>query len=262
VTETSEAVETSAPSALPNDVVDNFVGAGTALLVDQINQANALAQKLENVKNSSKRVFEIRDDESTEDKTVQAYQRWAEKWNNTYLEKQAQIEQYIRENLMPDSAEPVDEEAVTAQYKALTGQVKAMTDTITSLTGSVPSNLPELKVIAGVRRQGTSSQGIRRPRFASVEVKPAGADTYESVTVDKKDDTGKVIGHTANLTALANWFNSKHKGAGITSPMLQKPIFEAAGTEDVSTKSGQEITFAYTVADKVYEIRVIPTGGE
>jgi hypothetical protein len=160
---------------------------------------------------------------------------------------------------MPDSSEAIDEDAIAAEYKALVSQVKAMTETITTITGSAPADLPELKVIAGVRKSGASGQsGIRRPRFASVEARKSGEDKYTLIQVDKKDAEGKVIGKTSNLTGLANWINAKHKGAGVTAKDFQKVIFEAAGTEDLGTKAGQEIAFSYNVADTNYEIRVIP----
>lgn len=256
---TTEAPE--APVTTGSTVTNEFVDVAVKMLAEKINKANELAGNAERVANSSKRVFELRDDPETDDPTIKKFQQWFEKANAAILQKQDEIEKYIRENkLQEDGAEPFDEEANAEAYKVLTKTIKATSDTIALLNGgSLPDGLPELKSLAGVRRNSNTSgqSGIKRPRFDAVSYRVAGTDEYVKATMPKANGEGV----TSNLTAAAMLI-TKAAGAKVTAAQLQESLTEELkanhGGKEVSDLAGKEITFVKLVGDKNFELQVIP----
>jgi hypothetical protein len=258
----TDTTENAAPAAPVNPVVENMVNAGVAFIQQNVTRANELAQKIENQSNASRLVFEIRDDPDATDDVVKKYQAWRNKVDEQILAQQAKVEAHIRENLMPGDVSDVDIEAATKEYSELMATVKAMRSTIETISGSTPE-LPEIKAIPGVRKSsgGTGNSGIKRPRFSSVDVRVAGEQEYHTVSIPKKNAKGEIVGSSSNLTALMLYVNKEYKGK-TTAKDFQEALFSAAGTQDIASKAGQEITFGYQVGDKNLEIRVIPTSAE
>jgi hypothetical protein len=127
----------------------------------------------------------------------------------------------------------------------------------------VLKDIPDVKSAPGTGRGGASTTGIPRPRFTSIKYRVAGSDTYIDVFVEKdgKTPTDPKV-RVSNLTVLSQLLVKNHKGVSISAKDLQSPMFDAAGTTDLSTLSGKTVDFIFAVAGNTpatYQIEVVPS---
>jgi hypothetical protein len=219
-----------------------------------IGEANPLAEKVINAGNANALVHQYRDDADTTDEKVLAYREAMNQVNLRILDWQSEIEKYIVAAGYV-STEPVDVEAVSAEYTAFKTQIKAATSMLKNLPGgeAVIAELPELKNLPGTRQASGGSTGTARPRVSEVAVKAAGEDWYTALSgKGPKDKEGNET-HVSNFSTLARYFSKSETPLDV--PALHAAAFAAAGTEDLSSLHGVPIEFAVGTT----MVRVTPT---
>lgn len=238
------------------DSLGSFVTAGAAVLRELIDNANTRADKLVAAGNTELLVHQFRDEAETQDENVLRFREWYNRANEEILRRQAEIEKYIVERGYVNT-EPIDVEAVTTEYKNLAQQARDMSKTLRSFPGAeeVLKDLPELKAAPGTGRGGGNSAGIPRPRFAKIEYRIAGTDEWLDVFTEKDGKTEGEKVRVTNLTILAQKISKDAgKDVNVSAKDLQGPLFETAGTQDLSSI----VEFVFTAGDKNYEVRVTP----
>jgi hypothetical protein len=237
------------------DTLNNFVTAGTQVLGDLITNANSLADKLVAAGSKDLLLHQFRDEAETDDANILKYRKWYNSVNEEILKNQAAVEKYIIEKGFV-SQEPIDVEKITAQYKDLVSQARDMRKTLLSFPGveKALEDVPEIKAAPGTGRGGASSAGIPRPRFAKIEYRVAGSEAWIDVFTVK--DAGKPEEkRVTNLTVLAQLISKDAgKDVNVSAKDLQGPLYETAGTQDLSTI----VEFGFTAGEKNYEVRVSP----
>lgn len=228
-----------------------------------IEENNKVAAQIKAAGNIGSLIADIRDTAETEDVTVLEYRAFMDKANAAILDAQAKVEKYIREaGLLP--TETLDVEAATAAWKAQNDIVKAVKSVLKSLPGGEDAlnSLPEVVGIPGTRGGNSGGgTGIRRPRFQSIAYTVAGSEDWKDVqkTTEKDGETVSVT----NLSLLAQVLNSENKDASnVGASDLQGALFSEAKTEDLSTLNGEPVTFAFSVGEKNYLVRVTPRVAE
>lgn len=224
-------------------------------IAKQTEQANGLVEKISAAtSDTGKLVHEIRTDENVTDETVKAFQDWYDKANAAIEAKVAEIDAYIKANLLPSqNLSETDVEALKEQYRELKSGIKSAMGFVATLPGYDPEkfDVPELKNLRGGTSGGNSGEGGKRPRLAAIWVN----DTLiEKVTTNPK--TGEDV-HTSNFTLAAQAI-SKDSKSKVEVKDLQAAAFEAAKTDDLSTLAGTVFDFVYSSGEKNYKVKVQP----
>jgi hypothetical protein len=209
----------------------------------QTEQANAIVQQITAAtQDSGKLVHDVRTDESATDENVKAFQEWYEKANAAIEAKVAEINAYIKANLLPESGANVDVDALKEEYKTLRQSIKTATAFVATLPGYSADDfkVPELKNLRG-GTSGTTGSGGKRPRLESIWVN---GKLIEKVTQDKQ---GNDV-HTSNFTLAAAEI-SKAAKSKVEVKDLQAAAFEAAGTDDLSTLAGTVFEFSFSAGE-------------
>jgi hypothetical protein len=225
-------------------------GVVKAMVADQIAKANAIAERVQKSRvNVGKVVHEIRKDENTTDETVKAFQTKLEKANAQIEKWTAEVDEYIKANLVQASSMSDEEyEKAKAEYAELKKGATAAQKLAANLPGydaATFSDLPSLMTLSG----GTSGSatGTKRPRLASLTI------NGDEVYTEKETDEGKVKSFTFTHAAEVI---SKESGQKVKPSDLSAAAFEAAGTDDLSTVN--DVEFNYSVGEKEYALVVIP----
>jgi hypothetical protein len=227
-------------------VVNPLVAQMGAAVTELINENNARAERLRSAGNSAALVHEVRDEKETDDARILKYRDDMEKANAEILRWQEEIEKYIRESGLV-SVEPVDVDKETEAWKALHAQIKPMLTVMKNIGGDDSVNdLPEIKGIPGRGNSVSSAPGTPKPRVQRIRYQVAGSDAWVEVSKEKETDDGNKVNFT-NLTVLSQALNKAYKGAGVSASDLQGPMFDAAGTKDLSVLNGKPVQFGFSV---------------
>jgi hypothetical protein len=231
---------------------DDFIDVAKVTLAEQIEQANATADRVINADNQNKLIHEVR--ETSDDEQIAKFRNWFDQANARIEAEIKKIDQYIVDQGMVSTA-TVDVPTETENYKALATNIKAMQSTVKTLLGYDDEKfkaleLPELKSLPGVRKSGGSSSsgggtGTRRPRLSAISVDYGNgdvADIYET----KPGENGQPDRHSATLTLLGKTLSDKFK-TKVEVSSLQSELFAAANTDDLSTLEGKPVTFPVTI---------------
>jgi len=232
-----------------------FVEGAVTTLKGAISENNVRAERITNANNSQALVFQYREEAETDDATILTYRQKFQQAEEAILKWQNEVDAYILEKGYV-STEAVDVEAETVAWRESASTIKAMTKVLVTLPGGedAAKDLPEVKGIPGARVGGGSSTGTRRPRFSSISYTVAGTDNW--VDVSKTEGEGEDAVSKTNLTLLAGVLSTKeHK---VAASDLQAPMFDAAGTGDLSTLAGKPVEFGFSVGDVNYIVRVTP----
>lgn len=241
---------------------NEWVDQGVVLLNGLIDQANVLAEAGQRAEQIGKQVFEIRDDENTEDAVIKKFQTNYAKGLAQLQKWQDEVELHIRTTYAQfnGDAEPYDADRVAVQYKALKDQIGGTIKALETLNGGPVENVTDLKNLPGQRKSSATGQsGIKRPRLESVQFRVAGSNEWVPATMDIVKD-GKVTGTRSNLTA-AGLAIAKIAGKPLSAGEIQTALFaetEATyNTKDLTSIPGKEIVFVVSCNDKNFEIQVV-----
>lgn len=219
-----------------------------ATLSDATNKANAVADKiLAATTDRTKRVHELRTEENPQDEKIAAFQKWYEAANAKIEEQVAAIDEYIKSELLAEVPEG-DVNALREQYKELKTQVTSAVNfakTVPGFSEETLKEVPELKSLRG----GTSGGGTggKRPRVERISFSTSAEGPWTEVDKDGK----------TNFTLLAQRL-SKESASKVEVKDLQAAAFDAAGTNDLSSLEGKVFTFAHSVGEKNYFVKVQP----
>lgn len=229
-----------------------MVAAVLAELAESVKEQNTLADRIIAAGNTESLVHEYREDVETDDENILKFRAFKEELSNRILAAEAQIDAYIGEKYVK-AAQDFDVDAARETWKDANTKVKAAMSLVTGiLGGTIPEDFPEVKKIPGTRGASAGSQtGTRRLRLQEISFRVAGTEDWTKV--GRNDDEK---GWTTNLTLLGQTLSTKEHKVG--SADFQRPLFDAAGTEDLSTLEGKPVEFAFAVGDVNYEIRVTP----
>lgn len=234
-------------------------------LVPSIEQANAIVTKINSVSaDPANLVADIRDDESTSDETLKAFQAWREKVQAAIEAKTAEANEYVKANLMP-TTENVDVDALKTEYGALKSHIQAGLKFLGDLPGASDSEavktLPALKSLRGGTVSGKGTSDTKRPRVNDIQV------NGKSVARTVKDKSGNDISK-ATFTYAAQDI-AKDAGTKVEVKDLQSAAFAAAKTTDLSTLNGEPFTFDFHANNgvgeegaKTYTVKVYPRSAE
>lgn len=226
---------------------DAFVTAAVDSLTEQINSANAVADKVINADNTNKLIHEVR--ETSDDETIAKFREWFDLANAEILRREQEIDKYIVDQGLV-TVETVDVDKETENYKALSQTIKAMQGALAAIPGGADAakNLPDLKSLPGVRKSSSTGSsggtGIKRPRLSAItaDYGDGPVDIYET----KKGENGQPDTNVANLTTLSKALAAKFK-TKVEVKDLQTDLFKAAGTDDLSTLDGKPVTFTVSI---------------
>lgn len=213
-----------------------FLEAAKSSVTPLVEQANEIATRVKNADNVNALVHQVRDEAETTDEKILAYRDWFDKANLEILRRQKEVEDYIVDNNMVDT-EPVDVDALTAQYKVLAEQIKGIKKAVATLPGAADIEMPDLISIS--TRGGGGSTGPR-PRIQ--EIKLNGTEVTRKIK--QKDGSYR---QESNFTTLALHLAKTFKGSNVQVKELQQAAFDEAKTTDLSTLSGTPFSFAFTV---------------
>lgn len=200
-------------------------------------------------KNSpEKAVAEIRTDENTTDERIKAWQEREEKVMAALNAERDKVNAYIRENLVKVNSD-YDETADVETVKELNGKIVAMRKYMEGVGATEEdfTEFPESKSLRGAGKGGSGGTGAKRPRLSSIEYSLDNGKTYVDAAPGEDDPT--------TFSALANVLRGV-TGHKVEVKSLQSAIFAEAGTDDLSTKQGEDFSAAVTVGDKNVFIRV------
>jgi len=223
----------------------------TPVLVQHITAANAHAARVSaSTVNVGKLVNEIRKDDTSGDAVVQAFQAWYEQANAAIEAKVAEVDAYIKANLVVQPNAGVDLDAERAAYKASKAQVDAAMAVLTGMGVTFAEG--ELPVLNSLRSPARAAEaagdGPKRPRFANVAVN--GTDVTREVTL--KDGSVK---RTSNLT-LAAAYIAADSGEKCKPSDIGAAVFETAGTDDLKTVPGRTFEVVVNSGEKSYTVTV------
>lgn len=200
-------------------------------------------------KNSpEKAVAEIRTDESTTDEKVKAWQEREEKVMAALNAEREKINAYIRENLVKVNSD-YDETADVETVKELNGKIVAMRKYMEGVgaTDEDFTEFPESKSLRGAGKGGSGGTGAKRPRLSSIEYSLDNGKTYVDAAPGEDDPT--------TFSALAGVLRGV-TGKKVEVKDLQAAIFQEAGTDDLSTKQGQDFSASVVIGEQNVFIRV------
>ena len=200
-------------------------------------------------KNSpEKLVAEIRTDEATTDEKVKAWQEREEKVMAALNAEREKINAYIRENLVKVNSD-YDETADVETVKELNGKIVAMRKYMEGVGATEEdfADFPESKSLRGAGKGGSGGTGAKRPRLSSIEYSLDHGKTYVDAAPGEDDPT--------TFSALAGVLRGV-TGHKVEVKDLQAAIFQEAGTDDLSTKQGQDFSASVVVGEQNVFIRV------
>ena len=199
-------------------------------------------------KNSpEKLVAEIRTDEATTDEKIKAWQEREEKVMAALNAEREKINAYIREHLLTVNSD-YDETADVETVKELNGKIVAMRKYMEGVGATEEdfADFPESKSLRGTGGNGGGT-GAKRPRLSSIEYSLDNGKSYTDAAPGEDDPT--------TFSALASVLKGV-TGHKVEVKALQAAIFQEAGTDDLSTKQGQDFSAAVTVGEQNVFIRV------
>lgn len=220
------------------------------LAVSLIEAANASAVKIKAATDDKGKAVEDLI-ESSDDEAVAKFRAWRDDIDAKREAAYTKVREDVKARLVP-SGENVDVEAEKNTYKDAAAKAKEARKFFVMMGGK-EADLPAIVGLRGSSSTGAQS-GIKRPRLSSV--------TCDGKTVQgeiKQGDGTIKITHT--FTDLAKFLKSE-SGEKVSGSDLQALAFEAAGTEDLSSKAGQEVSFTTTLKDHTYTVVVTPADPE
>jgi hypothetical protein len=241
-------------------VTENALNPLLAAGIEQANalikQNNEIANKVRNAGNAKALVSEFRESGETTDETVLEYRAKREKALEALMQWENKIDAYLVESGLV-SVEPVDVEALTAEWRKQADVIKSIRGFVNAIAGKDGlDNLIEVVGLPGTRATGSGgATGVRRPRFTSIAYADA-LDAENWTTVEKTEGEGADAKVKTNLSMLA--LELSKGGHKVGSADLQSALWAEAKTEDLSTLEGQAVTFSFGVGDKNYLVRVVP----
>ena len=222
---------------------------GIALAKTWADQRDAAHERvLASRKNSpEKLVAEIRTDEATTDEKVKAWQEREEKVMAALNAEREKINAYIRENLVKVNSD-YDETADVETVKELNGKIVAMRKYMEGVGATEEdfTDFPESKSLRGAGKGGSGTRS-KRPRLSSIEYSLDNGKTYTDAAPGEDDPT--------TFSALAGVLRGV-TGHKVEVKSLQTAIFDEAGTDDLSTKQGQDFSAAVVIGEQNVFIRV------
>lgn len=222
-----------------------------ALLSSQIEEANAIATRVRAASTDGDAlIHDIRKDESIDDAEVKKFQEWYEKANASIEKRIAEVNEYIKANLL-GKGEEIDVEAETARYNEAKAKVAATRGFVKTLDLSEEetASIPDLKTLRGASAStGGTGDGPKRPRISRALV------NGEEVTDTREAKDGTTVEFT-NFTVLGTHL-SKIAGSKVDPAAIRSTVYELAGTDDLSTVKGQEYVFTHEVGEKSFEITI------
>jgi hypothetical protein len=240
----------------PTVTFDPFVQMAREKLVTMITDNNVVAERLRSVGNTRALVKEIREDKPTEDTVILEFRQKMEKAQAEMNKWEADVDAHIKASGMVTTGD-VDVEKETAAWKAAHSAIKPMRDVLQNLGGDAAvAGLPEIKGIPG-KSGGTAAgaSGISRPRLQKIRYTVAGKEEWVEVYT-----TVEVEGSPVQKTTLTNLAAALNKafGSSVSAADIQSPMFDAAGTKDLSTRNGEPVSFAFTAGETNVIIEVTP----
>lgn len=214
--------------------------------------ANEIAAKISaNTTDEGKLVHEHRVATDSTDEQVVAFQEWFEKANALIETKVAEINAYIKANLLQTSSEPVDLDALREQYKAAVVEAKTGAKFLATLSDA-PADYtpPAITSLRGGTVGSGNATGQKRPRVERIWID---GNVVESEATNKAGETRTVSNFTLAAAAL-----SKVSGAKVEVKDLQAAAFSAAGTDDLNSLNGEVFEFSHSSGDKNYAVKVQP----
>jgi hypothetical protein len=232
-------------------------------LLEDRQTANAIVDEVQKKRvNVGKVVHEFRKDEKTEDETIKAFQTFLEKANKIILEKTTEVDNYIKANLVAESAMSDDEyKAKEAEYKTL---CENMRDALNMAKGRKEfksedfADLPALLSLkSGKEKSESAASGIKRPRLEEISI------NGEPCFVVKTDPKSKVTFKSYTFSHAATWITKdvKDPKVKVTATDLSSAAFETVGTDNLSDQTSIEFTFTVTDSKDVlhsYDVLAIP----
>lgn len=257
-----EVTAPETPAAPVNDMV-TVVG---AKLANCTNEANALVSKLNSANSDTKAlVHQIRDDADNEvgsaDPVVQEWRTFLEAAQAEIEEMRAKADEHIVANLLPKADEDFDADKAKAQYQDLKKTIVAGKQFLTKMFGDDALkgvDIPDLKSLRGGTSTGT---GSKRPRLANVWINDAAQSGPWARIFDSVDDGKGGKREVSTFSLLAKTLSGKdYAGVKVEPTDIQSAAFAAAGTDDLSTKPGEVIEFAYSPDEgkHTWQVRVQP----
>lgn len=236
-------------------------------LLEDRETANAIVDEVQKKRvNVGKVVHEFRNDETTTDETIKAFQEFKEKANKIILEKTTEVDNYIKANLVAESAMSDDEyKAKEAEYKTL---VENMRDALNMARGRKEysaddfADLPALLSLkSGKEKSESSAGGVKRPRLTEISIN--GTPCFLVKTDPKSKETYK--SYTFNHAASFITKDVKDSKVKVTATDLSSAAFEVVGTDNLADQTSIEFTFTVTDSKDVlhsYDVLVIPAGND
>jgi hypothetical protein len=218
-------------------------GAIREMIVGQINEANEIADEVKKSRvDVNKLTHEMRDDVSTEDEVIKAYQAKVAKLDATREKLVNDVTEHIKANL--PKSEMTDEvyTVKSAKYAELRKAIKSTEKLAANIPGysaDVIKDIPVLKTLTGAT--AGAGTGTKRPRLSFLSMD--GDEIF--VMKDGKDENGnKTEVKSYTFTLAAERINKAIKGAGVKPSDLSAAAFSAAGSEDLS--NGVEFNYSVT----------------
>lgn len=218
-------------------------------------EANVIVEEVQKTRvNVGKVVHEIRKDDTTEDKQVKAFQVWLEKASKAINDKTAEVDAYIKGNLVQGSSmSDKDFEAKKAEYKLLVSNIRDAERLAKSQPGyeaqwpEMSKDTPALLSLSTGKEKSavTGSTGTRRPRLVSISVN--GKDLFTEKTDKKTNTTVRV----ATFSQAATHMTAESK-VKVTASDLSAVAYAEVKSDNLADQTSVE--FIHTVTDKAGKV--------
>lgn len=227
---------------------------------DSAEKAETLATKIGAATTDREKLVHdyLNPDEGTEpvDETIAAHLKWREKAMAAIEEADDKAREHIRSNYLED----VDENAVNAlkvEYTEQADAYKAARKFFLTLPGATEDDLSEVKPLKTLRG-GTAKggSGSKRPRLQRIAYRTSTSEPWTEMSKETENAKGETV-TTSSFSVAAAALKSKF-GTKVEVKDLQAAAFEAAGTDDLSTKGGEVFEFATSVGDQTVFIQIQP----
>lgn len=232
-------------------VVPTAFDAMFTMLKAQVEEANAIGEKVKTATTTSKTAIDQIINES-DDETLVSYRESVEKAQAAIKAAQEKLDAKRKaaeehaKTLIPGVGDGFDVDAAKAEFLEKRKVITSMKTALKGLLGNdekvLDAGLTKFNIseVIGLTRGGTTGggTGAKKPRLASAVV--------DDLPVANKE--GKT-----SFTTLA-----QHLKADVNE--LKNAAFKAAGTDDFKTIQGQEVSFSFKVGDKTHN--VVLTAGD
>ncbi len=216
----------------------------------QIEATNALAERIKSASDDgTKRVHDLF--ASSDDAKVVKVREFVEELDSKRESAIQQVHEYIKANLLV--SDDFDLNKGKDEYAVMVKRAKGALEFLSTMGLDVPEDFPAIK---GLRGSGGGGTGGRRPRLSSITCDGAKVSGKRPGKDDKGQPDGTTV-ETHTFTDLAK-FLSEESGTKVTAKDLQAAAFEAAGSDDLSTKAGQSVEFTVTYGEHTYNVTVVP----